>query len=119
MLCQRHCWVLSLGCTLQFQGFYVIFGIASNAWLNATVAWLLYRLLLKSRYHLKYKTPTWREATKHSMLVYAFSALLAGVFVLETENETMALPLQKGIACLTGEIDTLSSIFFGLDFYRS
>lgn len=98
------------------QTFYIIFGVGANAWLNATVAWQLYRLLRNSRLHIKYKTPSHSDATKHAMMVYLFVATLACLFIIRTNRDPMAVTLHKGMACLPGEVDMVSSIFFWVGF---
>ena len=57
----------------QWQHFYLTFGVGANTWLNATVAIQLYRLLRKSAlpqiYRHQYTAPTYKDATRHAVLV--------------------------------------------------
>lgn len=53
------------------QQFYIVFGIAANAWLNLVVAWQIYDLLRKSTKNQNYTIPSRRMAIRQSLMVYA------------------------------------------------
>ena len=103
----------------QVQHYYLVFGVGANAWLNATVALQLYRLLRKSRFpqfKLQYKAPTYKEATQQALCVYAYVLTLAAVFYIPSKQSHMEIASHKGMFCFAGEVDQRSSRFFWIGF---
>lgn len=104
----------------QVQHLYLVFGTGANCWLNAVVAWQLYRLLHKSKFPnlaRPYKAPTHKDATRHAMYVYAGVVLVACLYYIPTGNkDPLAIVSHKGMFCFPGEASRESSLTSGPDY---
>jgi hypothetical protein len=101
----------------NFQQFYCVFGIGSNAWLNAVVAHQLYTMLRFSAQRRRYRPPTRTQVSCHAVLVYMFSAFLGTWGLIEKESFPFHSGTRSGLACLPIEVDERSSLFFWLCFF--
>jgi hypothetical protein len=101
----------------SFQQWYVVFGIGSNAWLNAIITQQLHTMLRLSHHRHRYKPPTIIQVTKHALAVYFYCAFLATWGLINNDNFPYHTGAPFGLACLPMERDTHSTIFFWLFFF--
>jgi hypothetical protein len=101
----------------NFQQWYCVFGIGSNAWLNACITRELYTMLKFSDMRRRYKSPTQLFVTKQAMVVYLCIGFLGVCGIIEAPNWPFHSGSSAGLACLPIVVDTKSSIFFWLAFF--
>lgn len=101
----------------QVQHFYLAVGVGGNTWLNATVAFQLYRLLRKSKFpqfKRQYKPPTHKDARRHSLLVYLGVIAVSCLYYIPIPGDPLEIVSHKGMFCLAGEGSRTSSLTFWL-----
>mmetsp|Transcript_18534 Transcript_18534/g.45922 ORF Transcript_18534/g.45922 Transcript_18534/m.45922 type:complete len:451 (-) Transcript_18534:524-1876(-) len=102
----------------NFQQFYVVFGIGANAWLNCVVAHQLHQILRNSSARRRYRLPTRKQVTIHSLSVYAWCLFLGSLGYNATEKFPFHSGQASGLACLPLEgRTTASALFFWVCFF--
>ena len=96
----------------HFQSFYLIFGLTANSWLNAVIASELHRLLSFCGRRRRYFPPSLRRVTFNSLMVYAYSAILAAMGCITFPWWPHQTDLQNGLVCLPMDFDVMSTILF-------
>jgi hypothetical protein len=91
----------------QFQQWYTVFGIGSNAWLNAVITYQLHTMLQYSHDRRRYIPPTGRSVLVQASAIYAYVGFLGtwGLFL-----QPIGAP--SGLGCLPIDADRRSTIFF-------
>lgn len=101
----------------NFQQWYCVFGIGSNAWLNACVTRELYTMLKFSDKRRRYKSPSRRFVSQQALAVYLYMAFLGTWGIMEAPHWPFHSGASGGLACLPIEVDQQSSLFFWLAFF--
>lgn len=100
-----------------FQQWYCVFGIGSNAWLNACVVRELYTMLRFSNQRRRYKSPTRVHVMQQALLVFLFIGFLGTWGAIEAPHWPYHAGAASGLACLPIEVDHASTLFFWLVFF--
>lgn len=98
----------------RFQGIYCVWGIGSNAWLNAVIARHVHQMLVCSHSMKRYFAPPRKQVLMESTAVYVWLAFLSSWPFIDFLPHR--LRLSAGLTCLPHEYDTASTIFFWLVF---
>ena len=97
----------------KFQSFYIIFGVASNTYLNMFVARELHKMLRFSNRRRRYHPPKLKSIISQAMVAYSCAAALAAVGIVN--NDSSILPhrtyLLNGVFCVPLEYNRASTIF--------
>ncbi|CAB9526160.1 expressed unknown protein [Seminavis robusta] len=96
----------------SFQAFYLTFGFTANCWMNAVIAYEVYRLLRLSSRRERYLPPTRTQVYRQVAVVYIYATFwsLLGVWKIPfLPHDTLLL---YGIACFPHEYDQASTIFY-------
>jgi hypothetical protein len=95
----------------QFQQWYTVFGVGSNAWLNAIITHQLYTMLRYSHGRRRYTPPTRRTIILQASGVYTFVGFLGtwGLFL-------QPVGALSGLACLPLDVDRRSTFIIWLVF---
>lgn len=102
----------------RFQSFYCIWAIGSSIWMNAVIAWQIHTMLRSSHIRVRYQVPSRKLAIQHSMLVYLFCAVVAGLGILPYEaNVPHRSYAVSGEACLPTEYNVPSTYFMFFGFF--
>lgn len=104
-----------------FQSFYLIYGVAANAWLNGIIAYEVRRMLVicHSGGGQRYVAPTNKQVVRNSSIAYLWATFVAlwGVVSLPwLPHESNA---HHGITCTPLEYSKGSTIFFWTVFVPS
>lgn len=100
----------------NFQSFYLMFGIAANAWLNGIIAYEVHTMLVDSNAGKRYFPPARSRVVRNAMLAYLwaiFVGLWGVVSVSWLPHESNA---RHGITCTPLEYSMGSTIFFWVVF---
>ena len=100
----------------NFQSWYVVFGIGSNAWINACVTRELHQMLCSSGRFRRYCPPSRGYVTLQALAVYLFNACLGIWGTIDAPNWPFYTEVRTGLACLPIFPDKKSSIYFGAVF---
>ena len=95
-----------------WQSFYLNFAFIANAWLNGIIVYQIHTMLRYSNRRRRYKPPTERTITMHSLAVYAYAlcwGLLCGFNLPFLPHSSH---LYYGFACMPMEYSTASTVFF-------
>lgn len=97
----------------RFQAWYVVFGVAGSAWMNALIAWEVFVMLQTSHKGERYRPPSLRQVTLRSLAVYAYAGIIGafGAFDLPSDIPYHTR-VQNGAVCAPMEYNTASTIFF-------
>ena len=101
----------------RFQSFYLVWGMASNSWLNGVVAFEVHRLLRQSNRRQRYFPPSTRKVAIQSAAVYLWAVFIASWGVYSFPWLPHRTDSVNGLVCLPMEFDRASSLFFWLAFY--
>jgi hypothetical protein len=101
----------------NFQQWYCVFGIGGSMWLNAVIAYQIHTMLRLSHNRRRYRPPTRKQVTMHSLVVYLYTGFLGTWGLTDNEKFPYYAGSASGFACLPREIDTRTSIFFWLCFF--
>ena len=100
----------------QFQVFYLYFGASANSWLNAVIAYDVYRLLRSSSIRKRYFPPTDYQVYRNTMVCYCIAMLTGSMPIIASKlhwDDYFPTPgLQAGFACQATEQTTTSTITF-------
>lgn len=97
------------GWMCRFQTISLVWNMTCMSWLNAVIAYELHYMLWCSFRCIRYQAPTRRRATRNSLLVYLWAAVMAclvGFGHPHSESE-----LQHELLCLPVEYSTKSMLF--------
>ena len=94
----------------QFQAFYCVFSWTANMWMNVAIAHKLLTLLRAIKVGRRFTKPPRGEVYSRVVIVYLYAAFVSS-WVLIGFLPTKARPI-SGLACLPGEYDEASSLFF-------
>ena len=98
----------------NFQVIYCVWGIGSNAWLNAVIAKHLHAMLRCCNRRQRYFPPTTKRVVMESLSVYLYMGFLASwPFIPFLPHRPR---LTVGLACLPQAYDKTSEIFFWIIF---
>ena len=100
------------GC--YWQSWYIIFGMATNTWLNAVIARELHKMLRSSQLRQHYYPPTRRRVCLESIAVYLSSTFIAALPLMSIPY--LKVRAQAGLLCIPLEFDLPSALFFWLFF---
>lgn len=94
----------------EWQNFFVVFGFTGSFWMNALVAFEVYKMLRMTRKLESYMAPSRRTVLLRCMMVYAFACFMAswglwGVIPMKVQ-------LHRGALCLANETSAESALFF-------
>lgn len=92
----------------SFQSVYLVYGITSNAWLNALVVRQLYQMLQDSTNVRRYVVPTLKRVTIESLAIYLYGLVLGLLTLTELPYDALLI---RGQACLPADYNRASSIF--------
>ena len=101
----------------NFQQWYCVFGIGSNAWLNACVVRELYKMLWFGYNRRRYTSPSLHFVSQQALVVFLFMGFLGTWGVIEAPHWPYHAGAPSGLACLPIEVDHASSLFFWLVFF--
>lgn len=104
------------GWMCNFQSWYVVFGIGSNAWINACVTRELHQMLCSAGRFQRYCPPTRSYVTLQALASYLFNAFLGIWGTIDAPNWPFYTEVRTGLACLPIFPDKQSSIYFGAVF---
>jgi hypothetical protein len=100
----------------MWQSWYVIWGVSTNAWLNAVVMFEIHRMLKSSRIRKRYFPPTRRRVHWSALYVNLWTGFVAtwGLYSFPwLPHETNVL---RGLSCLPEQDDQKSTLFLWLCF---
>jgi hypothetical protein len=100
----------------KFQSFYVVWAVASCAWMNAVVARQLHILLKSSHIRKRYTPPTRIRVAYHASCVYFLTAFIASWSFWGASWFPHRTAPVGGIGCLPLEYSWQSSLVFFLVF---
>lgn len=93
----------------RFQVVYAVWGIGSNAWLNAAIARHVHDMLSSSRQMKRYCAPTQKRVILEALSVYAWLGFVSAWPFLGFLPHRLGL--SAGLACLPHEYDVASTVF--------
>ena len=83
----------------QWQSWYCMWGIGTNAWLNAVLAYEVHTMLLSSYRCQRYQPPTTRTVVIRSGIVYLANAITSSLCIMEVPFYPLDTILNTGITC--------------------
>ena len=100
----------------QFQTFYLYFGASANSWLNAVIAYEVYRLLRSSNIRQRYFPPTNYQVYRNSIICYGIAILAGSIPLVATWlqwDDWFPTPgIQAGFLCQATEYSLSSTLYF-------
>jgi hypothetical protein len=100
----------------SFQNWYAVFGIGSNAWINACIMRELYRMLRSGERIRRYNPPSRKYVTAQALAVYLCMGCLGVWGLIEAPSWPFYSETRSGLACLPVVRDKESTIVFWLVF---
>jgi energy-converting hydrogenase Eha subunit A len=104
------------GWMCNFQNWYCVFGIGSNAWINACVTRELHLMLRSGGRFRRYRSPTRKYVILQSLAIYLCMGCLGFWGVFDEPNWPFYSGTRSGFACLPVVSDGKSRIYFWVIF---
>ena len=94
----------------RYQAWYVMFGFAANAWMNALVSYEIHKLLRSSLIRKRYFPPSIPKVIRSGLVMYFIAAVISTIPLLNLDFILVEPYLQK-YACFPSDYDAKSELF--------